>query len=74
MEPSFTSATAFSGLVRLLSSESTSTMRSADSIDMVIITNTMESIIRLMRIWKLYVSMDDIWPTLTSRPPLEITR
>ena len=34
--------------------------------DMVIITNTMDSIIRLMRIWKLYVKMADIWPTATS--------
>ena len=46
MEPSFTSVTAFSGLVRLLSSDSTSTIRSADSMDMVIITNTMDSIIK----------------------------
>ena len=53
MEPSFTSVTAFSGLVRLLRSVRTSTIRSADSMDMVIMTNTMESIMRLMRIWKL---------------------
>ena len=53
IEPSFTSFTAFSGLVRLLFSLSTSTMRSADSMDMVIMTNTMESVIRLIKIWKL---------------------
>ena len=53
MEPSLTSVMAFSGLTRLLFSLSTSTMRSMDSMDMVIITNTIESIIRLMRIWKL---------------------
>ena len=41
--------------------------------DMVIIKNTMESIIKLMRIWKLYVRMADIWPTLTSMPWLEMT-
>ena len=53
MEPSFTVSTASGGLCRVLSSVSTSTMRSADSAAMVIITNTIESIIRLMRIWKL---------------------
>ena len=51
IEPSFTSMTGFSGFWRVLSSESTSTIRSADSKDMVIITKIMESIIRLMRIW-----------------------
>ncbi len=35
--------------------------------DIVIITNTMDSIIRLIRIWKLYVSMEDIWPTSSSQ-------
>ena len=53
MEPSFTSVSPFSGLVRELFSLRTSTIRSADSEAMVIITNTMETIIRLMRIWKL---------------------
>ena len=53
MEPSFTSYTGFSGLLRVLFSSSTSTIRLADSLAMVIITNTMESIIRLLRIWKL---------------------
>ena len=73
MEPSFIWVTAFSGLVRLLSSDSTSTIRSADSMDIVIITNTMDSIIRLMRIWKLYVKIADIWPTATSVPWLVMT-
>ena len=50
IEPSLTSVRAFSGLVRLLFSVKTSTIRSADSIDIVIITNTIDSIIRLMRI------------------------
>ena len=40
---------------------------------MVIITNTMESIIRLINIWKLYVSMEDIWPTSSARPRLGMT-
>ena len=48
-DPSFTSVTALSGLVRLLCSFSTSQIRSADSMDMVIMTKTMESIIRLIR-------------------------
>ena len=73
MEPSFTSVTAFSGLVKLLFSVRTSTIRSADSMDMVIITKTMDRVIRLMRIWKLYVRMADIWPTATSMPWLVIT-
>ena len=53
MEPSFTSVSPFSGLVSVLSSFKTSVIRSIDSSDMVIITKTMETIIRLMRIWKL---------------------
>ena len=40
---------------------------------MVIITNTMDSIIKLIKIWKLYVSIEDIWPTLRARPRLVIT-
>lgn len=52
MEPSFTSITGFWGFCRVLSSESTSTIRSADSKDMVTITNIMETIIRLIKIWK----------------------
>ena len=52
MEPSLTSMTGFSGFCRVLSSERTSTIRSADSRDMVTITKIMETIIRLIRIWK----------------------
>ena len=51
--PSRTSVRAPAGLVRVLSSLSTSTIRSADSCDMVIMVKTMDSIIRLIRIWKL---------------------
>ena len=53
IEPSLTSVMAFSGLVRLLCSDSTSTIRSADSIDMAIMTKTIDKLIRLIRIWKL---------------------
>ena len=53
MEPSLISVMASGGLTRLLFSLSTSTMRSMDSMDMVIITNTIETVIRLIRIWKL---------------------
>ena len=48
-------------------------MRSMDSMDMVIITNTMDTVIKLMRIWKLYVTMADICPTATSMPWLVMT-
>ena len=41
------------GFCRVLSSERTSTIRSALSADMVTMTKIMESIIRLIRIWKL---------------------
>ena len=50
MEPSLTSITALSGLVMVLRSWRTSTIRWADSAEMVIITNTMDSIIKLTRI------------------------
>ena len=53
IEPSFTSITGCSGFCRVLSSERTSTIRSALSADMVTMTKIMESIIRLIRIWKL---------------------
>ena len=53
MLPSLTSVRAPAGLVRVLSSLRTSTIRSADSCDMVIMVKTMDSIIRLIRIWKL---------------------
>ena len=53
MEPSATSRTGWAGLDRVLRSSRTSAIRLPDSPAMVIITNTMESIIRLLSIMKL---------------------
>ena len=53
MEPSATSKTGFSGLTSVLSSSSTSAMRLPDSAAMTMVTNTMETIIRLLSIMKL---------------------
>ena len=51
MEPSFTSATGRAGLVTSVFSSSTSTMRWAEARDMVIIMNTIDTIIREDKIW-----------------------
>ena len=51
MEPSFTVLTAFSGLVISGCSSSTSSMRCAAAADCVTMTKTMESIIRLIRMF-----------------------
>lgn len=67
-EPSRTSVTACGGEVRELVSPSTSAIRCADSVARVIMTNTMESIIRLLKIWKLYVSRAENCPTSSARP------
>ena len=53
MEPSFMSYIGFSGLVRVVCSVKTSHTRFADSSAMVIMTNIIESIIRLESIMKL---------------------
>ena len=68
MEPSFTSQTGSAGFFMLLSSLSTSTIRCADSFAIVIITNTIESIIKLLKIWKLYVSIAENCPTSSASP------
>ena len=52
----------------VLVSVSTSTMRLPDSSAIRIITNTMDSIIRLLSIMKLYVSRAENCPTSRSRP------
>ena len=54
-EPSLTNLTAFSGLLTVLFSVKTSAIRLADSSDIVIMTNTIDTIIRLLKIIKLYV-------------------
>ena len=51
MEPSATCVWAFSGEVMSGCSSSTSSMRCIAAADWVIITNTMESIMRLMRMF-----------------------
>ena len=52
-DPSATVYRGFSGLDRVLFSESTSTMRLPDSPAIAIMTKTMDSIIRLLSIMKL---------------------
>ena len=51
MEPSATCVRAFSGAVMSACSSSTSSMRCIAAADWVIMTNTMESIIRLIRMF-----------------------
>lgn len=46
----------------------TSTIRWPDSSAMVMSTKTMESIIRLISIWKLYTISEESWPTLKPSP------
>ena len=67
-EPSATSYRGCSGFVSVLVSVRTSTMRLPDSSAIRIITNTMDSIIRLLSIMKLYVSRAENCPTSRSRP------
>ena len=51
-----------------LCSVRTSAIRLADSLAIVIITKIIETIIRLLRIIKLYVSSAENWPTSKSSP------
>ena len=56
----------------MVSSERTSEIRWADSIDIVTITKIIETIIRLIRIWIEYVIIPESVPTLTLAPLVEI--
>ena len=71
MEPSGTSMTGFLGFLRSGSSRRTWQMRRADSSAIVIITKTIESIMRLMSIEKPYVMRAESCPTPMSWPWLE---
>ena len=56
-EPSLTSVTGSAGLLIVLSSSRTSTIRSAEALDIVIITSTIDTIMRLMSICEAYEIM-----------------
>ena len=68
IEPSFTSCTAFSGLDSVLFSSSISQIRRALSIDMTIITNTMENIMSDISICMPYTMSCETSPTLSVVP------
>ena len=57
MDPSFTSVIGFSGSTMSAFSISTSLIRFADAVEMAIIRNTTESIIRLINIFMQYASI-----------------
>ena len=63
MEPSATWVTGWPGLAMVGVACKTSLMRCALSSAMVTMTKIMESCMRLIRIWKPYVNVEESWPT-----------
>ena len=76
MDPSFTSVIGFSPFFKLLSSVKISAIRSAEVLEIVIITNTIESIIRLIKICMVYVNKlinSPVLSPMAALPPLATT-